>query len=105
MNPKFASAVDPIFLVCAGLARSNQRQPAACRRKKCAKAFRTGFAMRMPVSASKCIAKVGGWPSTALVSWIDDVLIEAPWPGRVWWENNSSGIRPFQHSGSSDAVL
>ena len=32
-----------------------------------------------------------GWELAkyALVAWIDDVLIEAPWPGRDWWENNS----------------
>ena len=66
-----------------------------CRRKKCAKAFRTGFGTPMPVSASRCIGKAGGWPSTALVSWIDDVLIEAPWPGRDWWENNSLEFAHF----------
>jgi type VI secretion system protein ImpK len=32
----------------------------------------------------------------ALVAWIDDMLIEAPWDGRNWWENNSLEFAYFK---------
>jgi type VI secretion system protein ImpK len=31
----------------------------------------------------------------ALVSWIDDVLIDAPWEGRLWWKENALEVEVF----------
>jgi type VI secretion system protein ImpK len=31
----------------------------------------------------------------ALVAWIDDLLIEAPWEGRSWWKENALEVEVF----------
>lgn len=84
MNPKFASAVDPIFLQVLDLLekieRNEQLEPEA-EHQHLQHLFR------------EADAKLGdrtGWDLAryALASWIDEVLIEAPWSGRDWWVNN-----------------
>ena len=30
----------------------------------------------------------------ALVSWIDEILVETPWSGRDWWSNNVLEVQP-----------
>lgn len=36
----------------------------------------------------------------AIVAWVDDLLIDSPWEGRVWWHENHLELRYFQ---STDA--
>jgi type VI secretion system protein ImpK len=88
MTPKFASAVDPIFLYVLGvLDRISANDPPL------AEDVREGVQNRFREADAKLSEQIHreGWELAkyALASWIDDVLIEAPWPGRDWWENNS----------------
>lgn len=88
MSPKFAAAVDPIFLYVLGLLDqigANQPVPAEEVREGIQNRFRDADAR-----LSEQVHREGwGLAKYALVAWIDDVLIDAPWPGRDWWENNS----------------
>lgn len=91
MTPKFAKAVDPVFMHVLGLLErvSKDENP--------------------PVSEER--VKIRGWldqaegqlghgqdwqlAKYALVSWIDDVLIDAPWEGRNWWKENALEVEVF----------
>lgn len=88
MTPRFANAVDPIFLYVLGLLdKIGQNKPVP------AEEAREGIQNRFREAEAQLSEKQHheGWELAkyALVAWIDDVLIEAPWPGRDWWENNS----------------
>ena len=88
MTPRFASAVDPILLYVLGLLdKISDNEPVA------AEEARDGIQNRFREAEAQLSEKQHheGWELAkyALVSWIDDVLIEAPWSGRDWWENNS----------------
>jgi type VI secretion system protein ImpK len=92
MTPQFAEAVDPILLAVLELldriGRTESLVP---------QAERTYIQNRF----SEAEAKVGEkrtWnlAKYALTAWIDDMLIEAPWDGRDWWENNSLEFAYFQ---------
>jgi type VI secretion system protein ImpK len=92
MNPRFASAVDPIFAhVLDVLDRLSQNESvdAEEERDEIRNRFRTAEAE---------IGEKPGWllAKYALVAWIDDMLIEAPWEGRNWWENNSLEFAYFK---------
>jgi type VI secretion system protein ImpK len=92
MTPRFAAAVDPIFLHVLGLldriARGESRHVQEERASIRALIDQAG-------------AKLGGgqqWELAkyALVCWIDEVLIEAPWDGREWWNNNVLEVDLFK---------
>lgn len=92
MTPRFASAVDPIFLCALDLLDrigSNQVSSPEEESNRIQNRFREAEAQ---------IGEIHGWELAkyALVSWIDDVLIEAPWDGRDWWENNSLEFAYFK---------
>jgi type VI secretion system protein ImpK len=85
MTPRFASAVDPIVLyVLELLERIAQGRPARAdeERDQILNRFRAAEAM---------VSEKPGWELAkyALAAWIDDMLVETPWEGRNWWENNS----------------
>jgi type VI secretion system protein ImpK len=92
MNPRFAAAVDPIFAhvldVLDRLSQNESLDPEE-ERDQIRNRFRTAEAE---------IGEKPGWPLAqyALVAWIDDMLIEAPWEGRNWWENNSLEFAYFK---------
>lgn len=95
MTPKFAAAVDPIFLAVLGLLdqiRQNEPVAAEAVRERIENGFRRADALlsERPHHEGWELAKY------ALVAWIDDVLIEAPWAGRDWWENNSLEFAYFK---------
>lgn len=91
MTPKFAEAVDRVFLEVLGLLD------------------RIGRDEHPPVHEERL--KIRGWldqaeailgqgpdwhlAKYALVSWIDDVLIDAPWDGRSWWKENALEVELF----------
>lgn len=85
MSPDFSAAVDPIFLYVLGLLerieRSEHRE-AEEEMERIRNQFRDAEA-QLGSTPEWELAKY------ALAAWIDDVLIEAPWSGRNWWENNS----------------
>ncbi len=91
MTPKFAQAVDPVFLHVLGLldriGRNEQPAPQDER-------------MRIKGLIDSAQALLGGGPEWllakyAIVSWIDEVLVETPWDGRDWWSNNVLEVETF----------
>jgi type VI secretion system protein ImpK len=92
MTPTFAAAVDPIFLRVLDLldriSRNQGRSP---------QEEYTGI-QNVFREAEARVGELTGWELAkyALVAWIDDVLIEAPWDGREWWENNSLEFAYFK---------
>lgn len=85
MNPRFAQAIDPIFLyvldILDQISGGTVGPPQEIR----------DHVRNLFHDADSHLEGREGWPLAkfALVAWIDDVLIEAPWSGRDWWENNS----------------
>jgi type VI secretion system protein ImpK len=91
MTPRFSKAVDPIFLHVLGLleriGRGEQPSP------KDERLWIHGL-------IDQAEGQLGQGPEWqlakyALVSWIDDVLIEAPWEGRGWWKENALEVEIF----------
>jgi type VI secretion system protein ImpK len=92
MNPRFAAAVDPIIghvLDLLDRLSQNESLDPEEERDQIRNRFR---------AAEAEIGEKPGWPLAqyALVAWIDDMLIEAPWEGRNWWENNSLEFAYFK---------
>jgi type VI secretion system protein ImpK len=85
MTPRFAEAVDPIFLYVVALldriGAAEELDPSEQR-------------LQIRNRIDRAESKLGQSPDWelakyALVAWIDEVLIEAPWEGRRWWEEKS----------------
>jgi len=92
MTPRFAQAVDPIFLQVLGLldriARGERPAPRDER-------------LRIRAMIDQAAATLGAEPEWelakyALVSWIDEVLVDADWEGRDWWSNNVLEMEYFK---------
>ena len=84
MTPDFAKAVDHAFLCVLDLLsriENNEAHSATDERIRIRNALDQAEA-RLGQRPEWAIAKY------AMVSWIDEVLIEAEWPGRRWWEDN-----------------
>jgi type VI secretion system protein ImpK len=84
MTPKFAQAVDPIFLHVVGLLDRIGRDE---------KLSPTEERLRIRALIDQADAILGAspeWDSAkyALASWIDEMLVDLPWEGRDWWSNN-----------------
>ena len=92
MSPDFSAAVDPIFLYVLDLleriSRSENRE-ADEEMERIRNKFRDAEAQ---------LGQTQEWEHAkyALAAWIDDVLIEAPWSGQNWWENNSLEFGNFK---------
>jgi len=91
MTPEFALAVDRVFLHVLGLldriGHGENPRPDEER-------------MRIRGWLDQAEAQLGQSPDWqlakyALVAWIDDVLIEAPWDGRVWWKEKALEVDVF----------
>ena len=91
MTPRFSKAVDPLFLHVLGLleriGRGEQPVP------KDERLWVRGLIDQ----AEGQLGQGNDWQLAkyALVSWIDDVLIEAPWEGRGWWKENALEVEIF----------
>ena len=85
MTPEFAEAVDPIFMRVLGLLERIDRgeNPPAEDERLHIRGFLDQAEARLGQREDWRLAKY------ALISWIDEVLIDAPWSNRGWWENNS----------------
>lgn len=84
MEPPFAKAVDPVFLGAIELLERVQHtatQPPQQERSKL-----QGLISR----AEAALGNNEEWELAkyAIVSWIDSALIDAPWDGSTWWEDN-----------------
>lgn len=92
MNPRFAAAVDPVFL-CAlqaleRLDRGQQLDPLELSRELLQR-LADGDAVA-GLERSWQLAKY------ALVAWIDEMLVNHAWSGSKWWSNNVLEARLFQ---------
>jgi type VI secretion system protein ImpK len=91
MTPRFAQAVDPIFLhVLDLLDRIDRGERANPQEER----------LRILALIDQAEAAVGSTPEWdmakyAMVSWIDEMLVEAPWEGREWWSNNVLEVKLF----------
>ena len=91
MTPRFAQAVDPIFLHILGLldriSRDEQPSPQDERMR-----------IRALIDQAEAIVGAGTeWELAkyALASWIDEVLLDTPWAGHDWWSNNVLEVELF----------
>ena len=93
MTPTFAKAVDPIFLHVLGLLDriSNGESPDPKEQK-------TIINNLLTEAQGQLSQKPDDWrlAKYALVSWVDEVLIEAPWAAREWWYNNVLEVDHFE---------
>jgi type VI secretion system protein ImpK len=91
MTPQFAQAVDPIFLAMLDLLdQIGQNQPVSPQNER----------YRLVAAVDHAEGALGGgveWELAkyALVSWIDEMLVETPWSGRDWWSNNVLEVQYF----------
>ena len=91
MSPNFAQAVDRIFLPVLGLLDRLQRNEAVTPQEE-----RTRLRLCFD-QADATLGQSSDWQLAryALAAWIDDLLIEAPWEGRQWWEENALEVEFF----------
>jgi len=91
MTPKFATAVDPVYMHVLGMldriARGENPSPADERLR--IRGWLDQAEGRLGHGQDWQLAKY------ALVSWIDEVLIDAPWEGRGWWKENALEVEIF----------
>ncbi|HEX3727010.1 MAG TPA: DotU family type IV/VI secretion system protein [Pirellulales bacterium] len=85
MTPKFSEAVDPIFLHVLRMLEQIDRgeNPEAKEERQRIRGLFDQADAKLGNTADWQLAKY------ALVAWIDEVLIEAPWDGRNWWNENA----------------
>jgi type VI secretion system protein ImpK len=97
MTPKFSEAVDPIFLhVLRLLERIDRGEPTSAKEER-------QHIRDLISQAEGHLGQAPDWQLAkyALVSWIDEVLIEASWDGGTWWRENAleqeifSGMRAY----------
>ncbi len=91
MTPEFAEAVDPFFMRVLGLLERIDRgeNPSAEDERLHVRGFLDQAEARLGQREDWRLAKY------ALVAWIDEVLIDAPWSNRGWWENNTLEFELF----------
>lgn len=91
MTPKLAQAVDPVLLhMVALLDRINDGEEPVGQNER----------LRIRALLDQAEAIVGTGPEWdlakyALVSWIDEMLVDASWRGRDWWSNNVLEMEMF----------
>ncbi|HEY5312017.1 MAG TPA: DotU family type IV/VI secretion system protein [Pirellulales bacterium] len=91
MTPNFAGAVDPIFLHVLGLLDrlAGGDCPPAEEERLRIRSWLDQAEGQLGQSPEWKLAKY------ALVSWTDELLIEADWPGRDWWNENALEVELF----------
>jgi type VI secretion system protein ImpK len=91
MTPKFAKAVDSVFMHVLELLERIARDDNLVVQEERVRirGWITQAENQLGQSPDWQLAKY------ALVSWIDDVLIEAPWDGRNWWMENPLEVEIF----------
>jgi type VI secretion system protein ImpK len=96
MTPEFAKAVDPVFQYVIDLLERISADESVS-----AKDERVQIRTRLD-QAEALLGHGPDWQLAkyALVTWIDEVLIEAPWTNGKWWKENTLEWEDFK---SSDA--
>jgi type VI secretion system protein ImpK len=92
MTPETAKVVDSIFLYVLALLDRIERGAAPVVSDE-----RTKIRSRID-SAEATLGQREDWQLAkyALVAWIDEVLIDAPWDGNQWWNENALEFEYFQ---------
>ena len=92
MTPNFAKAVDPRFVHVLKLLDRLQEQD----RVHSPENERFSI-INLIDRASATLGSGDEWnlAKYALVSWIDEMLLEIPWSGRDWWSNNVLEVEQF----------
>ena len=92
MTPKLAQSVDPIFLHVLDLLDriGDGQEPNAQEEQIRIRALLDQAEALMGNSQQWELAKY------ALVSWIDEMLVDADWKGREWWSNNVLEVELFK---------
>jgi type VI secretion system protein ImpK len=91
MTPAFSDAVDPVFLDVLGLMERIGRDEHPSPKEE-------RLRIRGWLDQAESILGHGpDWQLAkyALVAWIDDMLIDAPWEGRGWWKENALEVEVF----------
>jgi len=94
MTPKFAESVDPLFLyVLRLLDRLDKGEVLS------ADTARRDLKVRLDNAESR-LGQSPEWKLAkyALVCWIDEVLVDAPWEESAWWANNVLEFELFSTS-------
>lgn len=91
MTPQFANAVDPLFVYVLDLLdRISRSDPVSAEEEHSQILTLIDQAeANLGVSPEWLLAKY------ALVSWIDEMLVDTPWTGREWWSNNVLEVELF----------
>ncbi|OYP35468.1 DotU family type IV/VI secretion system protein [Rhodopirellula sp. MGV] len=91
MSPEFAKAVDPIFMYVSSVIDEIELNHSPDPEDVNAKI------RGLLDSAENLLGGGEGWrlAKYALVSWVDDLLIEAVWEGSQWWEQNRLEFQIF----------
>jgi type VI secretion system protein ImpK len=92
MTPNFAKAVDPIFVHVLRLLDRLQ-DPERVHSPENERFLMLNLFDR--VSATLGSGEEWNLSKYALVSWIDEMMLEAPWNGRDWWSNNVLEVELF----------
>jgi len=84
MTPEFAEAIDRVFLHVLGLLEqiSHDEEPSAKEEQLRIRGWLDQAEGRLGSGRDWELAKYG------IVSWIDEVMIDAPWNGARWWNEN-----------------
>lgn len=91
MTPRFAQAVDPVFLHVLDVHDRVSRGDRVTAREE---------HLRINALLDQAGALIGAGPDWelakyAIVSWIDELLVDTPWDGRDWWSNNVLEVEHF----------
>lgn len=91
MTPEFSKAVDPVFVQVLGLLEriARDENPSPSEERVRIRGWIDQAGGQLGQGQDWQLAKY------ALVSWIDDVLIDAPWEGRTWWKENALEVEIF----------
>ncbi|TWU31940.1 DotU family type IV/VI secretion system protein [Novipirellula artificiosorum] len=92
MSPEFSAAVDPIFTYVLSVMDEIEAGRAP---------LPEDISVRVRGVIDHAENRLGSRPDWelakyALVAWVDDLLIEAPWEGRTWWEENRLEFQLFR---------
>jgi type VI secretion system protein ImpK len=99
MTPEFAKAVDPVFLyVIELLDRITADEEVSPQDER----------LKIRVQLERADALLEQKPEWqlakyALAAWIDEVLIEAPWPHATWWKEHALEWEDFQSADGYEA--
>ncbi|MCH5372794.1 MAG: DotU family type IV/VI secretion system protein [Planctomycetes bacterium] len=91
MTPEFAAAIDPVFLHVLGVLDRISRNESLSAPEE------HNAVMNWLRQAEGQLGQRTDWELAkfAMVAWIDDMLIEAPWDGRLWWKENALEVEIF----------